>query len=1021
MKKVNNKFSPLEDMRTVNGEITKINWNKIHYSKIKKFATIYANEAKKEKNNLKQGENTSELVLRDKLSHLLFIDILGYSNIGKTFNYMGEKTASGLNKRADGLIGEFNDGDEISNKELMVKAVVEWEDSSYNFDINEKNRGVTQGFEYQSLYHWHRNRQKYVIVINFLELRLYSGDVRSAQSFDLTKIDDDKELKQLLVFLHSSRFAPNKNGDSKSDTFYALPPKDSQKDVTALAATKLGELSNVIQAMGYKERDTNVLMTRLLFALFADDTNIFDGKFLNFLKNKVRKYEDGTNTLGQELNTLFRVLNTPVSKRGHMYIGYDDFPYINGNLFKDVSIFPTLPNSVLDSLIDASYWNWSKVNPIIFGSMFEGALDKNKRHDLGAHYTSEKNIRKVIDSLFLDKLYTEFNNIIETKIGVRKNLINFKKKLANLNFLDPACGSGNFLIISYREIRRLEHKVISCLYKENGIIGKEEQMELLSNNLGVNEAPDSGFTKSGRYTKVWHKDRGDVPLIQVEVSQFNGIEIQDYAADVAKVGLWLEDHLMNIEASKKFFKTGSFMRIPLHNGGNIVNGDALKINWNDVISAKKVNYILGNPPFIGAKKTTSDQKKIIKELVPNLSNSGNLDFVCGWYIKSSMYMHLNNNIKASFVSTKSISKGIQAPLLWKYLHVKNNIDIDFAFTPFSWDNKGANVDVVIIGFSINHDNIPLNYKCIYRYKNGKVIKKYVKNINEYLLPKDWMFINPSRKKQISNVSPMKLGLLALDNDNYILSKEEYLSLINKYSYLKEYVHPYYGAKEIVNDVLEPSRYFVYMPDVPWKFIIGNTLLRDRYNKVEKYRQTVSKEDRKLSKVPNKMKRDRYYNQTFIALPRHFTSSRKYLTFRLMSSNDIVSDGVYQILSNDLYIFGVLSSNMHMVWAKEVMGSLGKGNRYNSNVVYNNFIFPNANLNDKSKVRFIVNSILKIRKKYFDDGISLGDLYTCLPNDLYYEHKKLDDFIDSLYKSSGFLNDSERLIYLLSLYRKVNNK
>lgn len=1020
-KTLHNKVDPLELPRYVQSEIQKIKWDKEipDYKKVKQNAVAFAKEAQAEAERKKNGTVTSEKVMRGKVAQLLFKGVLGYSSIGEKFNYMEQKSAVDSGKRADGLIGEFKRDDEISNEDLMVKAVIEWEDSSYEFDTSEEGRGVTQAFGYQAKYRWYRNQQKYVIVSNFIELRLYGSDERTAEVFDLTKLDQEYQLRRLLLFLHASRFAPV-GRKSKSDTFFAKEPEDEQKSVTADAAAKLGELSNKIQAMGYSETETNIFMTRILFALFADDTTIMDGKFQKFLTHKVIKRDDGVNTLGQELNVLFQVLNTPVKKRGSMFTEYADFPYINGNLFSDVTIFPSFTNEILDDLIAAGNYDWSKINPIIFGNMFEGALNNEKRRDLGAHFTSEVNIRKTIDSLFLNDLYTEFNTILDRGINVKRNLIDFKKKLANLQIMDPACGSGNFLIVAYRELRRLEQAVVKELFKLNGLIGQQEQMELLSANDEVNAKPDSGFTKNGDYTEFWKEENGDVPLIQVEVSQFYGIEIQDYAVDVARVGMWLEDHLMNMEASKEFFKTGQFIRIPLHTGAHIICANALRYDWSKLVDPRNLNYIIGNPPFIGLSSLPAKDKELKEQQTEDIAivfgglpKKGKLDYVTAWYEKATKYMQKNSTIQAAFVSTNSITQGEQVGILWRHLFEDEGQHITFAYRSFVWDNAAQNkahVHCVIIGFTLSE---PKTQPIIYD-ENGN--RHFANHINGYLLDYPDFYIKSRKTIPPMGLPEMHQGSKALDGGGLILKTKAAQNLKNKYPKLKPYIKPYIGSSELIKG---KKRYCLWLQGVSPSLYRKIPEIKERLNIVVNKRESSTTQSIKknATKTPYLFSEIRQPTTDYMAVPEVSSEGREYIPIVFLRKDIIASNKLYLIPSTDRLLFSVLSSSTHMAWMRVVAGRMKSDYSY-SPAVYTNFPWISFTAEQREKLNKTAQAILDARALYSDD--TLADLYDpeTMPVELRKAHRANDKAVLKTYGLKSSVTEREIVQHLFEMYEKL---
>lgn len=769
---------------------------------------------------------------------------------------------------------------------------------------------------------------RYILLTNFERIRLYdlsSNDVKDFLVADLPK------------YLDFFGFLIGKQID------VSIP----KNPVNEKAAKMMENLHKKLLDSKYPRNYADLLMTRIVFCLFADDSGIFhQDQFLNYLRNETRK--DGSD-LVDRLSVLFQVLNTPENERFHSE-ELKKFPYINGGLFEhpQLSGLPLTPE-IREYLIETSKLDWSRISPVIFGSMFEAAMDETRRQNLGAHYTSEVNIMKVINSLFLDDLRKEFEHICALKHGKDNRLEDFHNKLASLKFLDPACGSGNFLIVAYREIRRLEHEVIDEIKQGQAVF-----------------------------------DIAD--LVKVEVAQFYGIEILPYAVSIAKVGLWLMDHLMNVEASELFGRL--FLRLPLHAGANVVNADALKVDWSEVIHYSELNYILGNPPFLGAKKMSKETKQTLKEVAPKMKGIANVDLVSGWFIKSAEVMDTNENVKTALVSTNSISQGIQATLLWKELK-EFSMHINFAHQTFAWDNE-ANVMVVIIGFS----KISNKDKKLFTYVNNRALPEsaHVNSINEYLIDEPFLLIDPNTRKQISGYPPMTLGSLPLDNQKYILNEQEKLEIIDLYPLMENYIHPYLGSQEL----LEPNRYkrhIIYAKDIPFKQLLSMPLIQKKVQSVRDFRLTVSQEDRKLSSTPLLFKRDRYRKQDVLVVPRTSSGAREYVPIGYFNSEVIVSDAAYQVANASLLLFGFLESKMHSVWINLVGGKLKSDFRYSNTLCYNTFPFASTNEKERIRVEEISQQILDLRISYFEEGNSLRDLYgKIMPTDLLQLHQKLEKLL-----------------------------
>lgn len=1041
MTNVKNKVKALESAKVINSELKRLKideWE--NYQVIKDAAIKLAARAQAEADNIQNKQHTGEDQLRGQFAQILFQEILGYNNsisaVDGNFNYMEEKSALDSSRHADGLIGSFSAGDESDRKaDLNVKAVVEWEDARYDYDTTDISKGVMQAFNYSALYHFHSTLQKYVLVSNFLTLRLYRGDVHSAQEFDLTRLGEDKQLQTLLLFLHASRFAPNQEGGSVSDEFYAVVPEDENPAVTAEAAKELGHLADELkQTHGYSEKEINVLLTRILFALFADDTEIFEGhKFTQFLEQYVSVRPDGTTNLITELNILFRVLNSDYSEREKMGIAkesfYGSFPYVNGDLFA-LELEPiSLSVEILNKLREIAKLDWAMVNPIIFGSMFEGALNAKKRHSLGAHFTSEVDIRKVIDSLFLNELYDEFNAILDSKIAIKQKLVVFKKKLANLNFLDPASGSGNFLIVGYRELRRLEHLVTYALLRENGMTDNKanDQMALFEEASDIDAAPGAGFDKNGKYVTFWQDD-GGVPLVAVEVSQFNGIEIQDYAVDVARVGMWIMDHLMNVEAQKMFFTRGVFLRIPLHDGANIVNANALTINWNDVIAGEKLDYIMGNPPFLGARNEdfTPQQKQDLISIQPNLKGINSLDFVAGWYLKLDEIFRRNVAMKAALVSVNSIVQGAQAKILLPELF-KRGIGIFFAHQTFVWPNEGASVHVVIVGLA---KQLPQDrYLFTYDTEQSDPQMEIVEQINEYLMPVHSYHIQ-NLTSQISGQPEMYFGSQPLDNNNFYLDKDEVQQIEKRYPEAVKYIKTIVGSQEITTNTTRQILDLNESNVADWDEV---AVIKQHVDNVKQWRLQqldsngqVKSTYKKLARTP--WKYDTYNNRPgrHIMLPRQSSGSREYIPMKIYEEGILSNAQAYAIQSDDLYVMGILSTKMHNDWLATFGGKFKSDYRYSNEMVYNTFVFPATTEQEQNEVRALMAEIERIKNVYIDTkNRNMRYLYNPknMPLDLRNAHDNLDDYVAKLYLRDDYkdMTSQEWIDFLYELYLEKNKQ
>ncbi|MCV3330481.1 N-6 DNA methylase [Pediococcus pentosaceus] len=787
---------------------------------------------------------------------------------------------------------------------------------------------------------------------------------------------------------------------------YEQQEQQRQAVVNSKAAESISNIYRHILNVGVQPNAASLLMTRIVFCLFADDTQIFEhnGVFQKFIESSS---EDGSDLL-LKLSSLFKQLNTPTN---NWIGGQREFGYINGGLFAlDISKFTTdlgltFDTNVRNALIKASKMDWSKISPVIFGSMFEGALDSEKRHNLGAHFTSEANITKVVDSLFMNDLHKEFDTARHKSNsgGARTKALNaLHDKITHLTFLDPACGSGNFLIVAYRELRRLEHDIIDALSKEQL---KEGNMQLSWDFASKN--------------------------IKVEVSQFYGIEIQPYAVSIARVGMWLMDHLMNLEASALFGEL--VRRIPLHSGANIKQANALTNNWTNIFGQKTKNddptqslnidnldYILGNPPFLGNSIMSDSQKSDLTSVTKPYTTSKKLDFVTGWFFKAAEIMEKNPRIQTAFVSTKSIMQGIQVTPVWQTLFDKFKIKINFVHQTFKWDNNGAEVYVRIIGFSKIHHKI--NYVFEYPDVSGEPLLVKTPIINQYGLAKPIQIVS-AISKPLSPVPKMIRGSRPTDGQNLIFNPIEYSKAIKAEPWLKSYLLEYVDAKSFLHS---PSskypRYLLYLKNAPISLISKSNIVNKRLDKVANYRNSCRKDATKeLGKTPISLELDHINFSRKLLIPRHTSENRDYFTVGYLSKEQMPSDATYEIENAEPWLFTMLSSSIHFAWLKTIAGSLEGRYRYSSNLIYNTFIMPRIDEQTKEYLTKYAQLILTCRENYIRKGSTIADLYNPLymPEDLRKFHERADKYVDSLYGLKNPSND-ERVSILFSLYEnKIN--
>ncbi len=749
-----------------------------------------------------------------------------------------------------------------------------------------------------------------------------------------------------------------------------------QDPVNRDAAEAMAALHNELRDSGYVGHDLELLLVRLVFCMFADDSGIFErGSFENFVYNRT---DIGGSDLGARLVQLFQALNTPAERRStNLDQSLATFEYINGGLFAESMAIPDFNHRMRDALLKAMALDWSLVSPAIFGSMFQGVMDESERRNLGAHYTSEENILKVIKPLFLDDLYDEFATCRRSS-----SLRDFHTKLTQLTFLDPACGCGNFLVITYRELRRLEHKVLEALY--------------------------------GKHRGMFDLDPSAGGLIEVNVDQMYGIEIEEFPALIAQTALWLTDHQMNMEFSSESGK--AFKRIPLQASATIVHGNALTLPWEDIITPDKLHFILGNPPFIGSKMMTPKMRTELQAVFSNDKwGTGILDYVCAWYVKAADIMKCNPKIRTALVSTNSITQGEQPGVLWQYLSCKM-MHINFAHRTFKWSNdaKGkAAVYCVIIGFGIE-----TRPKQLYDYPDIKGDPVMVKatNINPYLADAPNIFVK-RRGKPLCDVPQMSFGDMPLDGGHFLLDDEAKVHMISRDKQIEKYIKPFIGAKELLHGEkkwciwlkgVDPS-VLRQMPDI--LAIIQN--VRD-FRLASKAPSTVAHSMR-----PAEF-RDTANPKQFIIIPRVSSERRDYVPMAFFGDGEVPGDTCQIIPGATLYHFGVLTSKMHMVWMQTVAGRLENRYRYSKDIVYNNFVWPEVDEVKRTEVERLSQVVLDARA-HFPEA-SLADLYDPLtmPPVLAKAHHALDRYVDRLYSPTGFPDDPARASHLFTLYQEKSN-
>lgn len=839
---------------------------------------------------------------------------------------------------------------------------------------------------------------KYILISDFENFRLYDLEENKTIEFKLNDLVNNVQHFGYLLG-------------------YQKKVYKEQDPANIKAAELMGKLHDRLEEIGYTGHPLEVYLVRILFCLFAEDTTIFNKQqFQEYIEQRTNI--DGSD-LAAKLQELFQVLNTPKENRfKNLDEQLADFPCVNGKLFVEILPMASFDSKMRQALLNCCYMDWSKISPAIFGSMFQSVMNPKERRNLGAHYTSETNILKLIKPLFLDELWAEFENVKENK----NKLSNFHKKLRTLKFLDPACGCGNFLVITYRELRLLEFEILKSLNKSG------------QKFLDISQ------------------------ILWINVDQFSGIEYEEFPARIAEVAMWLIDHQMNMLVSSEFGQY--FVRLPLKKSAKIVHGDALEINWQSLLNpvneinvkAKHANiylveepmieygkvnvqtetysihkgkpegsdeikfdYIIGNPPFIGSKIMKQSQRDQIIREFDNADGSGVLDYVTGWYIKAAKYIQ-NTKIKVAFVSTNSIVQGEQTSILWGQMLNNYGIKIHFAHRTFRWSNEAkgnAAVYCVIIGFA----NFDTTSKSIFEYEDikGEPHEVKAKNINPYLVDAKDIFI-VKRRKPICNIPEISFGCMPNDGGNFLFTDEEKNEFVVKEPKSEKFFKPLISAHEFLNG---HKRWCLWLKNANPTDLKAAKLVTERVENVRKLRSKSSrKATQKLAAFPTLFGEDRQPESDFVIIPRHSSENRKYIPMGFFDENSIASDSCSFIPNASIFHFGILMSSIHMTWVKTICGRIKSDYRYSNELVYNNFPWPD-NPSDK-----LVKAIEKAAQKVLDartefPNSSLADLYdpATMPSALIKAHNELDKAVDLAYRPQAFTNEAGRMVFLFELYEK----
>ena len=759
------------------------------------------------------------------------------------------------------------------------------------------------------------------------------------------------------------------------------------EDPANIEATEImAHLHDALKAGGFSGHDLRVLLVRLLFCLFADDTGIFNQQdFKLFLEN--RTAADGSDT-GPKLARLFDVLNTPEDQRqANLDEDLAVFPYINGDLFAERLAFADFNAQMRGQLLQACSFEWARISPAVFGSLFQGVIDSQARRQIGAHYTSERDIMKVIRPLFLDELYAEFESAKADKSTRRSaRLEALQERLASLRFLDPACGCGNFLVITYRELRALELKIL---------------LEIHRNKL----------------SETQHEFPFDVTkLSKVDVDQMYGIEIEEFPARIAEVALWLADHQANLALSEAFGQL--YRRIPLRKSPHIVCSNALRTDWKTVLPPDQCSYILGNPPFVGKQYMFLQQKEDLQHAWRNAPGTGVLDFVTGWYALAAEYMQCARTIRCAFVSTNSICQGEQASVLWSRLLGARACIIHFAHRTFRWASEArgkAHVHCVIVGFGLEE---PSRQKLLFDYENDpeNPTISVLSNISPYLVEGSNTVIQ-SRSSPICDVPPIVFGSMPNDGGHLLLSPQEKEELLAVDPRAREFIRPFLGSEEFINGM---ERWCLWLKDAePGKLRALSEVMK-RVEAVKAARLSSSREaTRKLAVYPMLFGEDRQPSTRYLLIPGVSSERRRYIPVGFLEPIVIASNLVNVVPDATTFHFGIISSSMHMAWMRLVAGRLESRYRYSNKLVYNNFPWPESAPDaQRAKVEKCAMEVLAAREQF--PSSTLADLYdpVSMPPRLAKAHEALDRAVDRCYRKEPFNTDLQRVEALFSLYERI---
>ena len=819
-----------------------------------------------------------------------------------------------------------------------------------------------------------RERPRYILVSDFQSFELHDLDEREVVVFLLADLPAHVEAFGFILGVQRRTFR-------------------DQDPANIEAAELVGRLHDALADAGHRGHDLERFLVRVVFCMFADDTGVFEPRdiFLDFIET--RTSEDGAD-LGPWLGQLFEVLDTPEGERAAtLDEDLARFPYVNGDLFQGHLRTFSFDAAMRGALLDACRFDWSSISPAIFGALFQSVMDPAERRAQGAHYTTEKNILKVIEPLFMDNLRAEFERLKARRDSRRPaELRRFQAKLGSMNFLDPACGCGNFLIIAYRELRALEMEALKEIHRE--FLVRVERM------TGSSSLPSD-------------------QLSCIDVDQFYGIELGEFPARIAETALWMMDHIMNNRLSLEFGQT--FARIPLEKSPHIVHGDALETDWSELLPPGECSFVLGNPPFVGAKYQTTDQRAQVRGIAGLGTSGGTLDYVAAWFVKVGEYVK-GDDARIGFVATNSITQGEQVAQLWPVLFGRCNLEIAFAHRTFAWgsDARGkAHVHVVILG--LDRREAARAEKRLFSYPdiNGDPEESRHAALSPYLFDagglSDPHLVVREEGASINGLPQLLTGSQPIDGGHYIFDAIECAAFLDAEPDAARWLRPFIGAREYLQG---GERWILALHDAPPEVLARLPHVRERIAAVRAFRQgSKRKSTLKLADTPTLWQVNVLPDASFLVIPEVSSERREYAPIGWLEPPTIPSNLVRILADASLADFALLTSAMHMAWLRHIGGRLKSDYRYSIGLVYNTFPLPPKD-SDLSRLEPLAEAVLDARAAH--PGATLAHLYDpdLMPPNLRRAHQALDRAVDRLYRRNGFASERERVEHLFMLYEKM---